>query len=117
MRNIWINKKGLLPSRTVVISVLCGVLTFALPAVMIYRGLAGSEEADRRKLAADTERSIRRNAALCYSIEGAYPENLEYLENNYGVVVNRDKFFVHYSFFGSNISPEIYVIPKDDPNK
>ena len=113
MRNIWINKKGLLPSRTVVIALICGVLTFVLPAALIYRGLAGSEEADRRRLASDTESSIRRNAALCYSIEGAYPDNVEYLEDNYGVVVNRDKFYVHYSFFGSNISPEISVIPKN----
>lgn len=56
--------------------------------------------------------SIMNGAVLCYSIEGEYPPSLEYLEKNYGVRVNRDKYVVDYSYFGANIRPTVTVAEK-----
>ena len=50
--------------------------------------------------------AIIRSAVQCYAIEGFYPPDIEYLENNYGLLVDHNKYFVSYSVFASNIIPE-----------
>ena len=51
------------------------------------------------------------NAALtCYAVEGAYPENLEYLRENYGLAYDRTRYYVSYDAFASNLMPEIFVV-------
>ncbi|MBQ6374298.1 MAG: hypothetical protein IJJ45_07420 [Clostridia bacterium] len=50
------------------------------------------------------------NAALtCYAVEGAYPSDLEYLRENYGLAYDESRYFVTYEAFASNLVPEIYV--------
>ncbi len=51
------------------------------------------------------------NAALtCYAVEGAYPQDLEYLREHYGLAYDRERYYVTYSAFASNQMPEIYVV-------
>ena len=50
------------------------------------------------------------NAALtCYAVEGAYPNDLEYLRRHYGLAYDQSRYLVTYSAFASNLLPEIYV--------
>lgn len=56
--------------------------------------------------------AIRRSAVQCYAIEGFYPPNIDFLENNYGLVVDHDKYVISYSVFASNIMPDIEVYLK-----
>lgn len=56
--------------------------------------------------------AIYRSSVQCYAIEGYYPPNIEYLENNYGLVVDHNKYVINYSVFASNIMPEIEVFLK-----
>lgn len=58
------------------------------------------------------ERALTRAAVYCYSIEGAYPETLEYLEDAYGITYDKTLFFVDYQVLGSNLMPEITVIER-----
>ena len=52
-----------------------------------------------------------RNAALnCYAVEGAYPEDLEYLRENYGLAYDQSRYYVTYDAFASNLVPEIFVV-------
>ena len=60
--------------------------------------------------------AIIRSAVQCYAIEGFYPPDIEYLENNYGLLVDHNKYFVSYSVFASNIIPEVQVFLKN-PNQ
>ena len=57
--------------------------------------------------------AIIKSAVQCYAIEGFYPPDIEYLESNYGLLVNHDKYFISYSVFASNIIPEIQVFLKN----
>lgn len=51
------------------------------------------------------------NAALtCYAVEGAYPDDLDYLRENYGLAYDQSRYFVTYDAFASNLVPEIYVV-------
>ncbi len=54
--------------------------------------------------------AIERASVHCYANEGAYPDTLEYLEENYALQINHDKYIVHYDVFATNIKPDITVI-------
>lgn len=85
--------------------VFVGILILALFYVQIVSNNNEAEEAFNAEVA------IQKAAVTCYAIEGAYPP-LEYLVENYGVLLNKDEFFYHYEMIGSNILPIIKVIRK-----
>lgn len=58
------------------------------------------------------ESSIRRSAIACYAAEGVYPPDIEYLENHYGLQVDRERYIVRYEIFAENIMPEITVLER-----
>lgn len=85
------------------------ILLFVAVAVIFMNGLGSakqSSEAEERRIA---EESIRRAVVSCYAIEGAYPQNYEYIKENYGVRIDESKFSVMYEIFASNIMPEITI--------
>ena len=45
----------------------------------------------------------------CYAVEGRYPESLEYLEENYGIRVDREEYLVLYEVFADNVKPRFRV--------
>lgn len=55
------------------------------------------------------EEALQRAAISCYSMEGIYPSSLEYLQQNYGVYIDEQKYHVFYEVIGENIKPEIKV--------
>lgn len=56
--------------------------------------------------------AINRTAVQCYAIEGYFPPNIEYLEENYGLVIDYDKYIVSYNVFASNIMPDVEIFIK-----
>lgn len=68
-----------------------------------------SSEDGRRLL---TE-AVTKTAVHCYAIEGQYPKDIEYLEGNYGLSYNHDKYTVHYDLTGANLMPSIFVTESD----
>lgn len=59
--------------------------------------------------------AIRRASVQCYSIEGRYPPSVEYLEENYAVVIDRNRYNVFYDGWASNVMPDITVLPVTNP--
>ena len=55
------------------------------------------------------EQSVARATVQCYAIEGRYPPDLDYLEENYGLILDREHYVYHYRLEGSNLMPEIQV--------
>lgn len=56
--------------------------------------------------------SARKAVVECYAIEGSYPQDIEYLEENYGLDYNHDKYFIDYEVFASNVMPNLDVFEK-----
>lgn len=69
----------------------------------------GSSELQRQQL----EDSIRRSCVACYATEGVYPPNLEYLEEHYGLQIDRSRYTVFYEIFAENLMPEITVVSSE----
>ncbi|MEA5083220.1 MAG: hypothetical protein VB018_03590 [Lachnospiraceae bacterium] len=57
--------------------------------------------------------AVAKTAVHCYAIEGQYPKDIEYLEENYGLSYNHDKYTVHYDLTGANLMPSIFVTESD----
>lgn len=59
------------------------------------------------------ENAIDRSVTQCYALEGTYPSNLTYLEENYGLLYNKEQFFIDYQYIGGNLRPDITIIERD----
>lgn len=57
--------------------------------------------------------TVLAHIAQCYALEGRYPPDLYYLETNYGLQFNPDKYIYHYELFASNIFPDVKVFVKE----
>jgi hypothetical protein len=55
------------------------------------------------------QEAISRATIQCYSLEGRYPPNLQYLVDNYGITLNEDRFVYYYQSIGTNLMPDIRV--------
>ena len=58
------------------------------------------------------KKSIMNSAKQCAAIEGSYPASLSYLEENYGLVINHDRYIITYEIFAENVMPSVVVIVK-----
>lgn len=58
------------------------------------------------------EDSIKEAAVYCYSIEGRYPESIDYLAQYYGILIDNDMYNYYYRYIGANLMPEIKVSAK-----
>ena len=56
------------------------------------------------------ENALWRCAVACYAAEGMYPPDLKYLEDNYGVQINKERYTVKYEYIASNLMPDITVL-------
>ena len=87
------------------------VCFFVIVAVIIVGGLGSLEGGTNIEQFKSTELAIRRAVVHCYAVEGRYPPNIGYVEERYGVIVDHEKYLIHYQPIASNLMPDILVIP------
>lgn len=86
--------------------ILAAVILIA--AVLVWAGISSRNSmADQTESIRDT---IMSRALQCYVIEGAYPESLDYLKENYGLAVNTEDYRIVYIPYAENLPPEVKVI-------
>ncbi len=100
LKNSWNMVKGYLIS----VIFFGAVLGVFLNGVLSMSGRMDEEGAETLRSA------IARASVQCYAIEGRYPPSVQYLEENYGIRIDRERFSVFYEGFASNIMPDITVI-------
>lgn len=93
-------------------------LCLSITAVVILAGvglwavLSRATSAMDEQAAISVKSAVTTKAVQCYAVEGVYPPNLSYLEENYGLQINHKKFIVTYKAFASNMMPEVMVLEK-----
>ncbi len=87
------------------------ILSLFIVGILFYGVLNSQKEYNQNELER-IESNIRKAAITCYSIEGFYPSDLDYLEENYGLVIDKKEINVFYQVVGSNIFPDIMVTRK-----
>lgn len=91
------------------------VIAIALSAaavIIVALSISNSDESRKSENMRIIENGVRRAATECYAVEGFYPEDIEYLIENYDLHIDENKCIVHYSPVSSNIMPDIRVIAK-----
>ena len=86
------------------------ILMIAVALILVFTGESGRDLSDSSAYA--IRAAVQRSALQCYAVEGAYPPDLQYLEDNYGLQVNRQDFYVTYEAFASNLPPTVRVTRK-----
>lgn len=85
------------------------VVTAAVLLTVVW-GFNITRSSHNEEQLAVVKNAVERAAIQCYSLEGAYPPNVEYLFDNYGVAIDRTRFTVLYDNRGSNFMPQITVV-------
>lgn len=85
---------------------------FAVLLFLIMAGFTRIEQVNHRNSSKLLLQKIDRAIVNCYAIEGTYPPSFEYLENNYGIHVDNQKYYVDYEVFAANIKPEIRLVER-----
>lgn len=91
---------------------LASVFLFACILCWFLIAVNNTQNASNEQRLEALRTSVDNSITLCYSIEGAYPENIEYLIEHYGVRYDKTKYIVHYDCFASNIRPNITIIER-----
>lgn len=91
-----------------------GIAAAVLAVILALGAISGRV---RRDISAQAEESIRRNvleaAVQCYAIEGVYPSDVTYLEQNYGVRYDSRRYSVKLEAPDSNVLPTVTVRETD----
>ncbi len=83
-----------------------------IAAVLVWAGVSsGNSMADQTDSIRDT---VMSRALQCYVIEGAYPESLDHLKENYGLAVNTEDYRIIYIPYAENLPPDVKVIYLED---
>ena len=86
------------------------VVIFIAIAVLFYLAVDASGRSTIEKQKESLENALSRAIVQCYSIEGQYPPDLQYLEDHYGLTYDKTTFFVDYQPIASNLYPDVTVI-------
>jgi hypothetical protein len=94
---------------------LSGILAPLVAAAVLVAFLSSVSELSEGHSREDRERledALRRAAVACYCVEGAYPPDLKYLEERYGIQIDRQRYTVSYVPVAENLMPDITVLEK-----
>ena len=94
------------------LNVVVGIVVLVLVVGLVIFGVRTMEESTQQQGAASIRETVLSSAVQCCAIEGAYPQSLQYLIDNYGLTVNEDDFAITYEAFASNVMPSVVVVPR-----
>lgn len=73
------------------------------------QNIALNRSEDRSKA---IETVLLQAAVQCYALEGSYPDSLDYLKENYGIILDESQYYYFYDVQGANMAPKIAVIKR-----
>lgn len=89
------------------------ILVICLIALCFLLAVSRLETGRREQGREQLEDALRRTAVSCYALEGFYPPNVAYMEDNYGLSYDKEHYTVHYEVLAANLMPEITVLDND----
>lgn len=82
------------------------ILAFTVAIITLIPSL---KETSGRVREESIEATIKEYAVRCYATEGSYPPSLQYLANNYGLIIDEDNYVYYFDAFAANYMPDIEV--------
>lgn len=90
------------------------LLFFAVLLLVFLIGISSVSKGTTKRQKEALESALTRCITECYAEEGHYPESIYYLQENYGLRFNEDRFYVDYRVSGANVRPEFTVIAREE---
>ena len=88
------------------------IMVLLLFIVCISIAAGGNKQRQKEYL----EDALRRDITYCYATTGAYPDSLTWkintIENKYGLVYNKNQFYIDYKVIGKNIYPKVTILER-----
>ena len=84
------------------------VVVLVLVVLLVGR-IDRAQGREETEIVRDAIKAVKNAALTCYAVEGAYPDDIDYLRENYQLAYNEDQYFVTYEAFASNRIPDIWV--------
>lgn len=85
------------------------LLAFLFLFVGGLNSISGRSDAEQLR---SLEEAVRRNAVHCYTVNGFYPESLDYLLTHYPILYDDTRYIIHYQPVASNLMPDITVLER-----
>lgn len=87
-----------------------GLIMFIVIFIIIFIGIQDFSKSTYDKQYESLEKALQRGIMQCYALEGQYPESLDYLKEHYGIVYDKNLFYVDYKPVAKNIKPSVTII-------
>lgn len=87
------------------------IIAFIILFLIFYDAIGSVDETTAKQQHNHLVKSLQRNISQCYAVEGTYPPSLDYIKENYGLTYDDNLVFIDYQFIGTNIYPDITIIP------
>lgn len=91
------------------VSILISILIIAAVTLGVLFSVADYRDTALEKQLNQVKDTVMNSVVQCYALEGAYPPDLEYLQENYGLQLDTNRYLYHYDRFASNILPNVQV--------
>ena len=88
------------------------LLSFLFLILLFTLGTSSLSENTVRRQKESLTQALNRDITYCYATTGRYPETLEAIKKDYGLIYDDSLFFVDYRTQGSNIYPEVTIIER-----
>ena len=86
------------------------ILITVCVAAVIMLGLLQTEASGRAEGRRLLEEGITNAVVRHYAIEGSYPGSISFVEDSYGIHIDRTRYAVFYRVLAPNIMPDITVV-------
>lgn len=93
-------------------SFLLSVVCFCVIVCLFLLGVSRVSDRTDAQASETLHQAVSRGIVRCYTIEGAYPESLQYLKDYYGLTYDEERFFVDYQVLGRNLLPDVTIIDR-----
>lgn len=97
--------------RALILSLAAFALIFSA-AIMLLNFIETQSDEAQISMVRD---AVHNSLVTCYAVEGAYPQSIQYLVDNYGLSYDKERFLITYDAFASNIFPDVHVNVKGVP--
>lgn len=84
-------------------------IVFLLLTLLFVLSLTSTAQSSATRESEVLDSALRRAIVTCYAVEGRYPPSLDYIAENYGVLVDETQYSVYYDAFAANVMPTLRV--------
>ncbi len=85
---------------------------FAAMLVWFLLAMKSTASSNRKRELEALKTTVENGITMCYAVEGVYPESMEYLCANYGLIYDKSKYIIFYDCFASNIRPSVTILER-----